>query len=80
MRESEMMACLVTLLRPDTAHCSRPVLAATHVHQDHRNCLEIVIMKGTSADVQRLADQMLSRRGVERGKLVLTSTVTTERK
>ena len=49
-------------------------LAATHVHLDEANCLEVVIMKGRSGDVRRLADHMLSMRGMKHGKLVLTAT------
>ncbi len=55
-------------------HAHRNVLAATHVHLDHDNCLEVVIMKGLSGDVKQLADHMLSMRGVKHGKLVITST------
>ncbi len=49
------------------------VLAATHVHLDHHYCLEVVIMKGRSKDIQEMADKMLATRGVELGKLVLTN-------
>lgn len=49
------------------------VLAATHVHLDHRYCLEVVIMKGKSKDLQAVADGMMALRGVELGKLVLTN-------
>ncbi len=49
------------------------VLAATHVHLDHHYCLEVVIMKGRSKEVQGIADRMLALRGVELGKLVLTN-------
>jgi CopG family nickel-responsive transcriptional regulator len=55
-------------------HAHRSVLAATHVHLDHDNCLEVVIMKGRSGEVKQLADHMLSMRGVKHGKLVITST------
>ncbi|MGH9357911.1 MAG: nickel-responsive transcriptional regulator NikR, partial [Terriglobia bacterium] len=55
-------------------HAGGKVLAATHVHLDHRNCLEVVVMKGRSGDLQSLADQILSLRGVKHGRLVLTST------
>jgi CopG family nickel-responsive transcriptional regulator len=48
------------------------VLAATHVHLDHHYCLEVIIMKGRSKDIQGIADRMLALRGVELGKLVLT--------
>jgi len=54
-------------------HAHSQVLAATHVHLDHHNCLEVVIMKGRSSEVRHLADQILSLRGVKHGKLVLTS-------
>jgi CopG family transcriptional regulator, nickel-responsive regulator len=49
------------------------VLAATHVHLDHHYCLEVIIMKGRSKELQELADRMLALRGVELGKLVLTN-------
>ena len=49
------------------------VLAATHVHLDHHYCLEVIIMKGRSKDIQGVADRMLALRGVELGKLVLTN-------
>ena len=55
-------------------HSHQNVLAATHVHLDHDNCLEVVILKGRSGDVKQLADHMLSMRGVKHGKLVITST------
>jgi CopG family nickel-responsive transcriptional regulator len=48
------------------------ILAATHVHLDHNYCLEVIIMKGRSKELQAVADGMLALRGVELGKLVLT--------
>lgn len=50
------------------------VLAATHVHLDHHNCLEVIIMKGRSAELRQIADQILSLRGVKHGKFVITTT------
>jgi len=44
------------------------VLAATHVHLDHHYCLEVIIMKGRSKNIQGIADRMLALRGVEFGK------------
>ena len=54
-------------------HAHGNVLAATHVHLDEENCLEVVIMKGRSGELKHLADHMLSMRGVKHGKLVLTA-------
>jgi CopG family nickel-responsive transcriptional regulator len=50
------------------------VLAATHVHLDHHHCLEVVILKGRSGEVKSLADRILSLRGVQHGKLNVTTT------
>ena len=50
------------------------VLAATHVHLDHHNCLEVVIMKGRSGSIQAVANAILSLQGVKHGQLVVTST------
>ena len=53
-------------------HAGAMVLAATHVHLDHHYCLEVIIMKGRSKEIQETADHVLALRGVELGKLVLT--------
>jgi CopG family transcriptional regulator, nickel-responsive regulator len=49
------------------------VLATTHVHLDHHNCLEVIILKGRGTDVKIFADRLLSFRGVKHGRLVLTN-------
>ncbi len=54
-------------------HAGTMVLAATHVHLDDHYCLEVILMKGRSKELQEMADKMLAMRGVELGKLVLTN-------
>jgi CopG family transcriptional regulator, nickel-responsive regulator len=55
-------------------HAGGTVLVATHVHLDHHNCLEVVIMKGLGGALNELANRILSLRGVKHGQLVVTST------
>jgi CopG family nickel-responsive transcriptional regulator len=55
-------------------HAGSQVLAATHVHLDHHNCLEVIIMRGRSSTIRGLADRILSLRGVKHGRLVITTT------
>jgi len=50
------------------------VLAATHLHLDHHNCPEVTVRKAREADLQKLADGILSLRGVKHGRLVITTT------
>ena len=35
-------------------HAGGSVLAATHVHMDHHNCLEVIIMKGRGGELKSL--------------------------
>jgi len=50
------------------------IISTLHVHLDHRNCLETVIVKGAPHLAKQLADQLISLKGVIHGKLTLTST------
>lgn len=49
------------------------VLATCHVHLDHDDCLETVMLKGTVKAVRGLADAILSERGVRHGRLNVIS-------
>lgn len=49
------------------------VIASMHVHLDHHNCLEVIILKGRVSEIQKLADQMASLKGVKLGKLTLSA-------
>ena len=50
------------------------IISAQHIHLDHENCLEIVAVKGSSRDVQTLADRLKSVKGVRHGILSMSST------
>ena len=50
------------------------IVAATHVHLDHDNCLEVIIVKGKTAIIQHIANSLISLKGVKHGKLVMTAT------
>ena len=50
------------------------VLSTLHVHLDHDNCLEVLIVKGESSAVRRIADSLISTKGVKHGRLTITST------
>ncbi len=50
------------------------IVSSTHVHMDHNNCLEVIIVKGNAQDVQDLADKLIALRGVRDGNLAMSST------
>ena len=45
------------------------MLATTHVHLDHDHCLEVILAKGPSGDVKRLADKLIGAKGVIAGEV-----------
>jgi CopG family nickel-responsive transcriptional regulator len=49
------------------------IISTLHAHLDHESCLEVVILRGTSKDVQKLADRLISTKGVRHGRLVMSS-------
>ena len=50
------------------------IRSSTHVHIDHQNCLEVIIMKGKSSEIKKLTDLLSSTKGIKHGKLIMTST------
>ncbi len=50
------------------------ILSAMHIHLDKHNCLEVLAVRGTAGDVRKIADRLLSTKGIKHGKLTTTST------
>jgi CopG family nickel-responsive transcriptional regulator len=50
------------------------VLSKLHIHLDHNNCLEVIVLKGKRSEIQTMADAMVALRGVNHGKLTFTLT------
>ncbi len=50
------------------------IISSLHVHLDHDNCLEVLVLKGPGQHVRTLAQRLLSIKGVKHGKLSLTTT------
>lgn len=49
------------------------IVCTTHAHLDHDSCLEVIILKGESRQVQKLADLLIGTKGVQHGRLVMSS-------
>lgn len=50
------------------------IVSAVHVHLDHHNCLEVLLVRGRSGVIRKIADQLIAARGVKHGKLTVTTT------
>lgn len=49
------------------------IISTLHVHVDAHMCLEVVVMRGEADRVQDIANRILGTKGVQNGKLVLTT-------
>ena len=45
------------------------VISTLHVHLDHHTCLEVVLVKGKSSEIRKVADRLIGTKGVVHGKL-----------
>lgn len=50
------------------------IITSMHVHLDHHNCLEVLVLKGPGNNVRSLSQRLISTKGVKHGKLNLTTT------
>ncbi len=50
------------------------IISTQHIHLDHDNCLEVVVVKGKPKEVEKLAYQMKSTRGVKYSTLNMATT------
>jgi CopG family nickel-responsive transcriptional regulator len=50
------------------------IVSTLHVHLDHHNCLEVLVVKGEAARIKAIADALIGVKGVKHGKLVMTTT------
>lgn len=49
------------------------IISSHHVHLDHHNCLESVVVKGKASKIKELADKLKSARGVKFGDLTMAT-------
>ena len=52
--------------------CHGLVVSVTHVHINHDDCLEVLVLRGRAREVRAPADSLLSLRGVKHGRLFTT--------
>ena len=59
----------------DIQHDHHDVIISTmHVHLDHHNCLEVLVVRGKGAVIRQIADELLAAKGVKHGRLTITTT------
>ena len=50
------------------------VVSTMHVHLDHHNCLEVIVLRGRAGALQKVASELRGLKGIHKGQLVLAKT------
>jgi CopG family nickel-responsive transcriptional regulator len=50
------------------------IVTSLHIHLDHHNCMEVLILRGPGQDLKATAERLISTKGVKHGKLNLATT------
>lgn len=51
------------------------VISSLHVHLMHAHTMEVILVQGPALKLQRIADELITQRGVITGKLHLTTSI-----
>lgn len=70
--QRELTQRMIDIQHSDQVH----VLCTTHVHMDHHNCLETIIIQGQPPEIERIAIEIGGLKGVRFAKLTRASKVT----
>jgi CopG family nickel-responsive transcriptional regulator len=50
------------------------IISTQHIHLDHENCLEIIVVKGKPKEIEKLSYKLKTTKGVKHASLTMTST------
>ena len=49
------------------------VICNQHIHLDHHNCMEVIVVKGNQKQMKELADKLKAQKGVKFGSISIAS-------
>ena len=49
-------------------------ISSMHIHLDEHNCLEVIVLRGQVGEINKMADSLLSMKGVKLGRTNLLAT------
>ncbi len=54
-------------------HYHSSIISSLHVHLDHDNCLEVILVRGKASVIHKLASALIATKGVKHGRLTATA-------
>ena len=65
---------LITLQHSHSLASSLQVISSLHVHLDEHDCLEVIVIRGQVGEINKVAQSILSMKGVKLGRLNIVAT------
>lgn len=56
-------------------HHLNAIISTIHLHLNQHVCLEVLLLRGKAKEIKKVADGLIATKGVQHGKLVLTTAV-----
>ena len=54
-------------------HHLNAIISTVHIHLTPHLCLEVMLLRGRAKEIKKVADGLIATKGVQHGKLVLTT-------
>jgi CopG family nickel-responsive transcriptional regulator len=71
---TKLTESLIELQHAHTLTLSVQVISSLHVHLDEHDCLEVIILKGRVGEINKVAENILSMKGVKLGRTNIIAT------
>ena len=65
---------LICLQHSHNLASSLQVISSMHVHLDEHDCLEVIVLRGQVGEINKVAESILSMKGVKLGRLNIVAT------
>jgi CopG family nickel-responsive transcriptional regulator len=71
---TKLTESLIELQHTHTLTSSLHVVSSLHVHLDEHDCLEVIVLKGRVGEINKVAENILSMKGVKLGRTNIIAT------
>ncbi len=71
---TKLTKSLIDLQHTHTSGTSLQVISSLHVHLDEHDCLEVIVLRGRVGEISRMAEHILSKKGVKLGRVNIVAT------
>jgi CopG family nickel-responsive transcriptional regulator len=71
---TKLSKSLIDLQHTHTTSTALHVISSLHVHLDEHDCMEVIVLRGRVGEINKVAESMLSMKGVKLGRVNVVAT------